>query len=174
MNRQIRSREVVCINQDNENMGVIPTFDALKMADDVGLDLVQITNGKDRTPTCKILDYGKFKYDASRKQKAAAKKQRESAVKVKEIKFRPTTDINDLRTKARKALQFLNEGHRIKVTIQFKGREVSHQEVALDTLKQFVDLVPDLLLDSDPKMDRRHLVVMGGRRPGPRVAEEAS
>src|SRR5690554_4765412 len=100
------------------------------MALDAGLDLVQVSSGgRNSSPTCKILDYGKYKYQQSKNEKAAAKKQRENSVKIKEIKFRPTTDINDLRTKASKVQEFLNDGDKVKITIAFRGREVSHKEI---------------------------------------------
>ncbi|HVI42753.1 MAG TPA: translation initiation factor IF-3, partial [Anaerovoracaceae bacterium] len=129
INHQIRGQKVFCINHENVNLGLIPLSQALNLAQEHGLDLVQVSApSKDRAPTCKILDSGKYKYDLSKKKKEAEKKQREAIVKTKEIKFRPTTDLNDLKTKARKAEGFIEEGCRVKISITFKGREISHQE----------------------------------------------
>lgn len=164
VNRDIRAREVRCINHNDENIGVISTYKAIKMAEDVGLDLVQISppsKDKEKIPICKIVDSGKYKYDLSKRNKDRAKKQRESAVKVKEIKFRPSTGSNDLRTKAKMASQFISEGCRVKVAIQFKGRELAHKQVAQDRLSEFFSMLEvDVQILNDPAMDGRHLVAM--------------
>jgi translation initiation factor IF-3 len=111
-------------------------------------------------PVCKILDSGKYKYDLSKKQKDMARKQRESAVKVKELKFRPSTDINDLKTKAKQAEKFLLDGCKIKVSIKFKGREMSHKNIAYDRIFEFVNLVGIAQVDEDPRMDGRNMTCM--------------
>ena len=159
--RQIRASRVLCIDQNNTNCGVISLSDALDLANKNGLDLVQISNGsKDKMPTCKILDYSKFKYDLSKKEKLAKKKQRESAVKIKEIKFRPSTGENDLRIKAKQASAFLEDGHRVKVTIVFRGREMSHRQIGEDTLQQFVDMLSNVEFESKPSMNGRNMVAI--------------
>lgn len=157
----IRAPRVLCINADSTNLGVISTSDAIKLATDQGLDLVQVSppsNGK--PPTCKILNYGKFKYDQSKKEKEAAKKQRESIVKTKEIKLHPTTDINDLKIKAKKAAEFLDEGSKVKVMVLFRGwREASHKAVAVNTLNEFLSYVTNGNSTS-PSMDGKVLSCM--------------
>lgn len=160
VNHQIRAPKVLCINQNNDNLGLISLSQAIALAQEQGLDLVQVApGGKDNIPACKILDSGKYKYELSKKKKEADKKQRESIIKTKEIKFRPTTDLNDLKTKARKAEEFIEEGCRVKVSITFKGREISHQEVAHDTLNIFMEFAPDLQMIGKPSFDRRDLTV---------------
>ena len=145
INHAIRAPKVLCIEDSGQNLGVIATSDALKLALDSGLDLVQVArpmNGK--PPTCKIMDYGKYKYEESKKAKAAAKKQRESEIETKEIKFRPTTDTNDLKTKARKAMETLEGGDHVRVVMTFKGRQLTHKEVGEATLREFLALVPNV------------------------------
>ena len=157
VNNTIRSSKVICIDTTGKNLGTINFTEALNLAKNQGLDLVQVTfGGTDKIPTCKITNYGKYKYDLDKKEKEAAKKQKESIIKVKEIKFRPTTGLNDLKIKARKAMEILDEGDRIKVTIQFKGREVTHKEVALQTLNEFAALVSNAEF-SPPVMEGKFL-----------------
>lgn len=159
--KQIRAAKVLCIDNNNANRGIIPLYEALRIAEDSGLDLVQMNNGnKGSPPTCKIMNYGKFKYEQSKKDKEAAKKQRESEVKTKEIKFRPSTDINDLRVKAKHAEKFLNEGHRVKVSLVFKGREISHQDLGRETFNVFVDLLPDADFLSAPSFENKEMSVI--------------
>lgn len=160
--RQIRAPKVLCIDKDNVNRGVISTYEALRLAEESGLDLVQINNGgkEASVPTCKIINYGKFKYEITKKQKAAAKKQRESEIKTKEIKFRPTTDLNDLKIKAKHAQEFLDEGHRVKVSLLFKGRETTHQEYGIDTLNTFLDLLPEADLLNKPSLENKEMSVL--------------
>lgn len=153
---QIRAHRVLCINHNNENCGVVPIYEALKMAEESGLDLVQINNDT-KNPTCKILDYNKFRYDLSKKEKLAKKKQRESAIKVKEIKFRPTTDENDLQTKAKHAKEFLDDGNKVKVTIVFRGREMSYRDIGTDTLYKFFDMIEIAQFENEPSMSGRNL-----------------
>jgi translation initiation factor IF-3 len=144
INHQIRSPKVLCIDHENNNLGVIDTQQALKLAEKQNLDLVQITFNRDGFPTCRILNYDKFKYEQSKKQKVANKKQREAVVKIKEIKFRPSTDINDLKTKASKADSFLEEGYKIKVSVLLKGREINYKDLACETLENFLSFVSNM------------------------------
>ena len=146
----IRAKTVLVIDgESGVNLGVMPVFAALTEAKNRGLNLVQMSAGSLNSPaTCKILDYGKFKYDESKKNKAQQKKQRESQIDDKEIVFRPDTAINDLRVKAKKALEFLDNGDRLKVTIKCVGREVTHPDVFRNTLNVFLDLIPNAMANS--------------------------
>lgn len=165
VNYQIRSPKVLLIDQDNINMGLLSLSQALSLASERGLDLVQVSPPvNDKFPTCKLLDSGKYKYELSKKRKEADKKQREAVIKIKEIKFRPTTDLNDLRTKAKKAEEFADEGCRVKVTITFKGREMSHQEIAAQTLTIFMSLVPNLAMLGKPSLERKDLSVFVSKK----------
>lgn len=142
VNRDIRALKVRCIDQDGNNKGIISTRDAIRLAESVGLDLVQVSYvSSDQTPTCKILDYGKYKYDLSKKEKEQKRKQRESAVKLKEISFRPTTDENDLNTKARQVKKFLDDGNQVKLSVRLKKSELRHSHIGFDRLYQFVDIL---------------------------------
>jgi translation initiation factor IF-3 len=165
VNYQIRAAKVLLIDQDNINIGLIPLSQALSLASERGLDLIQVSPPvKDKPPTCKLLDSGKYKYELSKKRKESDKKQREAIIKTKEIKFRPTTDLNDLKTKAKKAEEFIEEGCKVKVTISFKGREMSHQEVASQTLAMFMNLLPDLQMLGRPSLERKDLSVFVGKK----------
>ena len=144
INFNIRVPKVICINSDDQNLGLLITKDALKIAQEQGLDLVQLSPpSKDRPPTCKIMDFSKFKYETSKKKKEADRKQRESAIKIKEVKFKPTTGNHDLEIKAKQANKFLQDNLRVKVAILFAGRAITHQEVGTKTLEQFLSYLPE-------------------------------
>lgn len=156
VNRNIRAPRVRCINQENENIGVLSLNEALSLATAAGLDLVQVSPpSKDTPPVCRILDSGKYKYDLSKKLKEADKKQREAQVKVKEIQFRPNTGDHDLETKAKKVEEFLAENCKVKVTMRFVGRE--HQSVGIETLQKFVQMVATAELEGEPEVDRKEI-----------------
>lgn len=156
INHGIRASRVLCID-NGKNLGVISLSEALKLAQEQGLDLIQVNNNK--PPTCKILDYGKLKYDESKKKKQEAKKQRESEIKLHEIRMRPTTDSNDISIKARKAQEFLNEGDRVKVSVVFKRMELAHKEIGYRTLQEFLSLLPDAEAISQISMESKFLSV---------------
>jgi translation initiation factor IF-3 len=164
INNQIRSDQVRLIDDDGQNLGLVPTREALKKAQSLNLDLVQIAYSNNDYPTCKIVDYSKFKFDLSKKEKEAKKRQRENSVKVKEVKFRPVTDDNDLAIKARQVSSWLDEGCRVKITITFRGRELSHQQIARETLKKFSEMIPGILFDGEPSLSGKYLSVMGFRK----------
>lgn len=147
---QIRAASILLIDGE-EVVGEMPLHEGIKRAEARGMELVQFSTGK--VPTCKILDYGKFRYEASKKQKAMDKKQRESEIKIKEVKFRPDTAENDLRIKAKRAQAFLDEGCRVRVSIMFRGRESTLQNVARQTLQAFLHLLPSAKLMNNPSME---------------------
>ncbi len=163
VNRQIRAPQVICIDQDERNCGVIPIAAALNKASEAGLDLVMIAQSGP-APTCKIVDFSRFKYEQSKKERLQRKHQRENTAKVKEIKFRPSTGENDLRIKAKQAQEFIDEGHKLKITMFFKGRELQHREVANETLQQFLQMLPNVELTSEPIMTGKTLSVMAMRK----------
>lgn len=159
--RQIRAQKVLCIDSENVNRGVIPISDALTLAKRSGLDLVQISKSSPQeVPTCKILDYSKFKFDQSKRDRLTRKRQRETTSKVKEIKFRPSTDTHDLSIKAKQAGKFLSAGHKVKATIVFKGREMSYVDDSRSTLREFVEMIPDAQMLSVPAVNGRQLSVL--------------
>lgn len=130
-NRQIRIPQIHVVGVDGYNLGIMNTYDALKMAQDQALDLVEI-NPRATPPVCKIMDYGKFKYDEKKKAQVAKKNQQNQ--ELKELTFRPNTSENDLTHKVAQAKDFLNEGNKVKFTIRFRGREISHPQIGKDKL----------------------------------------
>jgi translation initiation factor IF-3 len=133
VNEDIVSPDVRLVGLDGEMVGVVPLEDAKEHAVDAGMDLVEVSPNAD-PPVCKILDYGKFKYEAQKKANTARKKQR--TIDVKEIKMRPSIDVHDYDVKMRNARRFLDEGDKVKVTIRFRGREMAHQERGMIVLER--------------------------------------
>ncbi|HIV54458.1 MAG TPA: translation initiation factor IF-3 [Candidatus Anaerobiospirillum stercoravium] len=131
VNGDIRCREVRLLGEDNEIIGVMPTVQALRMAQEAGVDLVEISPNAD-PPVCRLIEYGKYLYEKSKDQK----KKKQKVVQIKEIKFRPATDEGDYQVKLRNLIRFLEEGNKAKVTLRFRGREMAHQHIGLDVLKR--------------------------------------
>lgn len=175
-NHGIRSQQVRCIDHNNEMIGIVPKSKAISIAESEGLDLVQITAFREGdVPTCKIVDYGKYKYELSKKLKVQAKRQKDSSIKTKEIKFKPGTDINDMRTKANRAKKFLEDGCRVKVGIFFKGRELQHKDLAPAKLGLFLDLIGlELHVFNEPKFEGRLMSITIAAENVKRVVEKAS
>lgn len=163
VNHQIRAKDILILHEDGNKENISLT-NALKLAQEKNLDLIQISTAKDGFPVCKIADYGKFRYDMQKKQKDAAKRQRESLVKTKEIKFHPNTEENDLLTKASKTVEFINDGDMVKICIIFRGREINHKEIGMETLAIFLDMVPNGQFMSEPSLQGRMLSVMIGKK----------
>jgi translation initiation factor IF-3 len=146
------------IDADGEQVGVMPTSDAMQRAEDQGLDLVEISPNAD-PPVCRLMDYGKFLYNASKKRSEAKKKQKQ--IVVKEVKFRPGTDVGDYDVKLRKLAKFLEEGNKAKVTLRFRGREMAHQELGMQMLKRVEsDLSDYATVEQHPKMEGRQMVMV--------------
>ena len=139
-------------------VGVLSRDDALRMAEEEGLDLVEIQPQAD-PPVCKIMDFGKFKFEMQKKANEAKKKTKQ--VEIKEVKFRPVTDEGDYQIKLRKMREFLVEGDKIKVNIRFRGREMSHQELGIEMAKRIEgDLGEDIVIESRPRLEGRQMVMM--------------
>lgn len=154
----IDAREVLVIGPEGEQMGVLTKQDALAAAEEVGLDLVEVAPNAD-PPVCRIMDFGKFKYQQSKKAQIAKKKQK--IIQVKEIKIRPKTDHHDLETKAKHARRFLVEGNKLKVTVRFRGREIVHPERGEIILGKLMELIEDIgTVESRPKMEGRTMVMV--------------
>ena len=137
INEQIRDREVRLIGEDGQLIGIMSSRDAFKMAQDAGLDLVKIAP-KAQPPVCKIVDYGKYRYEQARKEKEAKKKQK--TMEVKEVRLSPNIDSNDLNTKINQARKFLEHGDKVKVTLRFRGRELAHVEQSKVILDNFAEI----------------------------------
>ena len=146
------------IGSDGEMIGVLSRDEALEQAQEEGLDLVEIQPNAD-PPVCRIMDYGKYRFDLQKKANAAKKKQKQ--VEIKEVKFRPVTDDGDYAIKMRKMRGFLEDGDKIKVNIRFRGREMSHQELGRGMLQRIeADLGEDIVIESRPRMEGRQMVMM--------------
>ncbi len=150
--------EIRVIDADGEQVGVIKTEEALNMAQEAGLDLVEVSPNA-APPVCRIMDYGKYKFEANKQQQKAKKKQKQ--IQVKEIKFRPRTEEGDYQTKVRKLREFLEKGDKAKVTLRYRGREFAHQELGLELLKRVAaDLDEFCSVEQMPKMEGRQMVMM--------------
>jgi len=157
INEQIRDKEVRLIGEEGEQLGVMPTRDALKLAEEAELDLVKIAPTA-KPPVCKIIDYGKYKYELARKEKEAKKKQK--TVEVKEIRISPNIDTNDLNTKKSAARKFLTKGDKVKVTMRFRGREMAHMMKSKHILDEFAEEMSDLaVIDKPAKIEGRSMVM---------------
>ena len=147
-----------CIDPDGEQLGVLDTFDAIRKAEDFGLDLVEVQPNAD-PPVCKILDYGKFKYEAQKRANEARKKQK--IIEVKEIKLRPNIDEHDYQVKMRNVQKFLNAGDKVKVTLRFRGREMAHQELGANVLTRVREETDEFAkVEALPKMEGRQMIMV--------------
>lgn len=158
MNEQIRAKEVRVVDADGEMLGVMPTSRAIELADEAGLDLVEVSPNAE-PPVCKILDFGKYKYEQQKKANEARKKQK--TVDVKEVKIRPGIEDHDYQVKMRAARKFLENGDKVKVTMRFRGREMAHQDIGMDLLKRMVEELADVSkVDQHPKMEGRQAIMV--------------
>ena len=171
INEQIRDKEVRLISADGEQLGIMSSRDAMKLAQEAELDLVKIAPGA-KPPVCKIIDYGKYKYEQTRKEKEAKKKQK--TVEIKEVRLSPNIDTNDLNTKMNNAKKFISKGNKVKVTLRFRGREMAHVQQSKHILDDFAETLADVAVVEKPaKMEGRAMseetitrtaVVTGGSR----------
>jgi len=146
------------IGADGEQVGILSRDEALRMAEDLGLDLVEIQPTAD-PPVCRIMDFGKFRFEQQKKAHAARKKTKQ--VEIKEPKFRPTTEVGDYDIKLRNLKRFLEEGDKVKVTVRFKGREMAHQELGEAMVKRIQrDIVEEAVIESFPRFEGRQMVMM--------------
>ena len=158
MNDDILNEEVRCIAPDGEQLGVMKTEDAIAEADSHGLDLVEVSPNAD-PPVCKILDYGKFKFEAQKKRNEAKKKQK--VIEVKEIKLRPNIDEHDYQVKMRSVQKFLDEGDKVKVTLRFRGREMAHQELGVNVLNRVREDTDEVAkIEAFPKLEGRQMIMV--------------
>jgi len=158
INGDIRAQEIRLIGVEGEQLGIFSLSEALSMAEDAEVDLVEIAPMA-APPVCRLMDYGKFKYHESKKQHEARLKQKQ--VHVKEVKFRPGTDEGDYQVKLRNLIRFLSEGDKAKVTLRFRGREITHKELGLELLKRVeADLQELAVVEQFPKMEGRQMVMV--------------
>lgn len=155
MNERIRAREIRLIDAEGNQVGIVTRDEALRLAKDAELDLVEVSGPGVDVPVCRIMDYGKHKF----KQSKAKKKQKQ--VQLKEIKFRPTTEKEDYRVKKEKIIAFLEEGNKVKVTLRFRGREMTHQQLGAELMTRLQeDLTQYAVIDQPPRLEGRQMVMM--------------
>ena len=157
INEQIRDKEVRLIGEEGQQLGIMSAKDAQRLADEAGLDLVKIAPNA-KPPVCKIVDYGKFKYEQTRKEKEAKKKQK--VIEIKEIRLSPNIDTNDLNTKISAARKFITKGDRVKVTLRFRGREMAHMNTSKHILDDFAQALVDVaVIEKAPKVEGRSMTM---------------
>ena len=167
INEDIRDKEVRLISETGEQLGIMSAEDALKLAEEQGLDLVKISPNA-VPPVCKVMDYGKFRFEQTKREKEARKNQR--VVEIKEVRMSPSIDVNDFNVKLRNAQQFLGEGNRVKVTVRFRGREMAHTDIGQGLLVKFAEECKECaVLDKEPKLEGRHMSIF----LSPKSAKEA-
>jgi translation initiation factor IF-3 len=163
VNRRIKIKEVRLISSTGEQLGILPTFDALKKAEEEGLDLVEVSPDS-RPPVCKIMDYGKYRYESEKREREAKKKQH--VVVTKEIKVRPKIDPHDFGTKFNHVKEFLAAGYKVRCTVMFRGREMAHQEAGYGLLDRMVKELGDtVIMEQYPKMEGMNLSLLVAPRP---------
>ena len=160
INDRIRVPEIRLIGAEGENVGVVTPERGIELAVEVGLDLVEISPNAS-PPVCKIMDYGKFKYEQQKRESEARKKQK--TIEVKEVKFRPNNDVHDYDVKMRNVTRFLEAGDKVKVTLRFRGREMAHQNLGRDLLERVAEDVKEIgKVENMPRMEGRQMVMMIG------------
>ncbi|NWK79173.1 MULTISPECIES: translation initiation factor IF-3 [Aquitalea] len=158
INGEITAREIRLVGMEGEQIGVVSLREAMALAEENDVDLVEISPTA-QPPVCKLMDYGKFKYEQSKKRHEAKLKQKQ--VQIKEIKFRPGTDDGDYNVKLRNLIRFLNDGDKAKITLRFRGREMAHQDIGLALLKRVeADLAEIATVEQFPKLEGRQMVMM--------------
>ncbi|MGE8318928.1 MAG: translation initiation factor IF-3 [Comamonas sp.] len=175
LNREIQAPEVRLSGPNNEPMGIVSLQEALRMAGELDVDLVEIA-ATAVPPVVRLMDYGKFKY--LEQKKAAEAKAKQTVIEIKEVKFRPGTDDGDYNVKMRNIRRFLAEGDKVKVTLRFRGREITHQNLGLDLLNRIRDELSDtILVEQFPKLEGRQMIMMiapARKKPAPAKAPDAS
>jgi translation initiation factor IF-3 len=163
INDKIRNSEIRLIGADGDNVGVVTPTRAMEMAEEAGLDLVEISPNAN-PPVCKIMDFGKYKYETQKRESEARKKQK--IIEIKEVKFRPNTDTNDYEVKMRNVYKFLENGDKVKITLRFRGREMAHQNLGRELLERVAEDTKDAgKVENFPKMEGRQMVMLIGPLP---------
>ncbi|HKG26834.1 MAG TPA: translation initiation factor IF-3 [Thermomicrobiales bacterium] len=158
VNERIRIREVRLIDEEGQQVGIIPTRDAMEMARSRGLDLVEVAPNA-VPPVCRIMDYGKFRYEQSRKERESRRNQH--VIELKEVRIRPKIDDHDLETKGRQAAKFLDAGDKVKMTVLFRGREMAHPDIGKALLDQLADMLrPHGTIEQTPRLEGRTMTMM--------------
>ena len=163
LNEDILDKEIRLIGAEGQQLGIMSSQEALKIADEQGLDLVKISP-QAVPPVCKLMNYGKFRFEQSKKEKEARKNQR--VVEIKEIRMSPSIDVNDFNVKLRNAQKFLADGNRCKITVRFRGREMAHTNIGQDLLLKFAEECGEIaVMDKSPKLEGRHMSIFLSPKP---------
>ena len=163
LNEEIRDKEIRLIGSEGEQLGIMPPAEALKIADEQGLALVKISP-QAVPPVCKLMNYGKFRFEQTKREKEARKNQR--VVEIKEIRMSPSIDVNDFNVKLRNAQKFLADGNRCKITVRFRGREMAHTNIGQDLLLKFAEECGEIaVMDKSPKLEGRHMSIFLSPKP---------
>ena len=171
MNEEIRDREVRVIDQNGEQLGVLPIRRALELAEEAELDLVKIVPTA-KPPVCKLMDYDKYRYEQAKKEREIRKNQK--VVSIKEVQLSATIEENDIQTKAKAAIKFLQGGDKVKVSIRFRGRQITHQEIGLAVMQDFVARVKDVAnVERKPMVEGRHMIMILAPKDPSKEAKQA-
>jgi translation initiation factor IF-3 len=158
INWEIKAPEVRVIDPDGKQMGVLPVKEAIKIAEERGLDLVEVAPNS-QPPVCRIMNYGKYKYQQSKRTQEARKHQ--TVIRIKEVKVRPRTEEHDFQFKLRHVKRFLDEGNKVKISILFRGREIAHPEFGKELLNRFIEGVKDVVvIEQSPRLEGRNMVMI--------------
>ena len=157
MNNQIRVPEVRLIDQDGHQVGVVTIRSALQAAEEAGLDLVEISPNA-KPPVCRIMDFGKYTFEQNKRRSAAKKKQK--LIQVKEVKFRPATDVGDYNVKVRKIREFLERGDKVKISLRFRGREMQHRELGMELLNRIKTDLDNFTVEQEPRLEGRQMTMV--------------
>jgi translation initiation factor IF-3 len=157
INEQIRDKEIRLIDENGNQLGILSAREAQKLADERRLDLVKISPAA-KPPVCKIMDYSKYKFDQAKKEKEARKKQK--VISVKELRLSPNIDTHDVEVKVKKAIEFLKDGNKVKISIRFRGRELGRTDIAVDIMNGFAEQVSEYgVIEKEPKMEARTMAM---------------
>ena len=157
INERIRDKEIRVIGEEGQQLGVMSPKEAMKLAKEANVDLVKVAPSA-VPPVCKLIDYGRYRYEVARKEKEAKKKQK--TIEVKEVRLSPNIDVNDLNTKCNSARKFLEKGNKVKVTLRFRGREMAHIEASKHILTDFAEKLSDIaVVDKAPKLEGRSMTM---------------
>ncbi len=158
VNRQIRAKEVRVIGADGEQLGIMPLDDALRVAENAALDLACVAPNA-KPPVCRLIDYDKHRFEQAKKEKERRRNQR--VISVKEVQLSATIEENDIQVKARRAVRFLTAGDKVKVTIRFRGRQITHPEIGLEVMRDFAERLQDVgIVEKKPSTEGRHMIMI--------------
>lgn len=163
INDEIRAREVRLVGEAGEQLGILPFREAARIAMEKSLDLVEVAPGA-KPPVCRLMDYGKYKYEQSKREREARKKQK--IITIKEVKLRPNIEDHDLEVKTRNAIRFLQEGDKVKVTVMFRGREISHASLSKELCNRLARSAADIsVVEREPKVEGRNMIMILAPKP---------